>query len=107
MRSGAISDWPEIHLQRLRTTEAGRAKGTILATMLQRHFVHEGRHAPSQGWYTNSDQNVNKRSTDFDYQRRQRVLSPLRLPFRHIGVVSSPEFKPVTQLAKINFATGN
>jgi hypothetical protein len=30
----------------------------------------------------------------------------LRLPFRHIGVVSSPEFKLVAQLAKINFAAG-
>ena len=37
----------------------------------------------------------------------QRILSPLRLPFRHIGVMSSPEFKLVTQLAKINFAARN
>ena len=37
----------------------------------------------------------------------QRILSPLRLPFRHIGVVSSSEFKLVAQLAKINFAARN
>jgi hypothetical protein len=35
-------------------TEASRAKGASLATVLQGQFVHEGRQQPSQGWYTGS-----------------------------------------------------
>jgi hypothetical protein len=33
----------------------------------------------------------------------QRILSPLRLPFRHIGA-ARPEFNLVLQPAKMNFA---
>jgi hypothetical protein len=33
---------------------AGRGRWQNLATNLQRQSVHEGRHKPSQGWYTGS-----------------------------------------------------
>ena len=36
----------------------------------------------------------------------QRILSPLRLPFRHIGAVGH-EFKRFMQPAKMNFVIGD
>jgi hypothetical protein len=37
---------------------------------------------------------------------RERILSPLRLPFRHIGA-HSLEFKSSYAIEKLNFATGD
>jgi hypothetical protein len=54
MTSGATLTEPEIHLQRLHSHRSGPGQRRILATILQQQFVHEGRQAPSQGWYTGS-----------------------------------------------------